>query len=104
MYVTPSAVSTSIARLEGELGVRLFDRVGRNMKLNQYGRIYKDHVDQVFKLLDDATQALASEKNKARTNISVAVRAPVLWLPIFNDFRNGIHKFSIMTKSYWGCL
>ena len=68
VYVTPSAVSTSIVRLDGELGV------------------------------------LASEKNKARTNISVAVRAPVLWLPIFNDFRNGIHKFSIMTKSYWECL
>ena len=34
MLVTPSAISSSLARLEKEMGVKLFDRVGRNIRLN----------------------------------------------------------------------
>lgn len=34
LHVSPSAVSSGIRSLEQELGVNLFDRVGRNMKLN----------------------------------------------------------------------
>ena len=40
MYVSPSAISSSISRLEEELGVKLFDRVGRNIKLSPYGKEY----------------------------------------------------------------
>ena len=91
MYVTPSAISTSISRLEDELGVKLFDRIGRGMKLNQYGKIYKHYIDQVIILLDQATHSVESEKNRARINISIAVRVPILWQKVFSSFRN-IHK------------
>ncbi|HZJ84593.1 MAG TPA: LysR family transcriptional regulator, partial [Syntrophomonadaceae bacterium] len=33
-------LSKKIKQLEGKLGINLFDHVGRNIKLNQYGEIY----------------------------------------------------------------
>lgn len=46
-----SAVSKSVAALEGETGLRLFDRVGRNIRLTVVGAAYRDHARE---LLDHA--------------------------------------------------
>lgn len=48
MLVTPSAISSSLARLEKEMGVKLFDRVGRNIRLNNYGKILQKYVIRSF--------------------------------------------------------
>ena len=40
--VTPAAVSRSVARLEERLGVRLFVRTTRQMRLTDSGRLYYD--------------------------------------------------------------
>lgn len=37
-YVSQSAVSKTIKQLEEEIGVELFDREGRTIKLNQQGK------------------------------------------------------------------
>ena len=38
LYISPPALSTAISRLEEELGVPLFDRVGRNIRLSENGK------------------------------------------------------------------
>ncbi len=43
--VPPSSVSSSIKKLEAELGVKLFDRTANKLKLNAYGKIFLDAVD-----------------------------------------------------------
>ena len=40
LHVAQSAVSRQIANLEAELGVTLFEREGRNIKLTQIGKIF----------------------------------------------------------------
>ena len=54
LYITPSALSAILSKLEAELRCELFDRVGRNIRLNQNGEILLRHVDQVFTELDIA--------------------------------------------------
>ena len=41
-------LSQTIARLEEELGVPLFDRLGRNIHLNHFGRAYVQRVKRIF--------------------------------------------------------
>ena len=41
LFVTQSTVSHSLRQLEDELGVRLFDRLGRGLKLSQAGAAFR---------------------------------------------------------------
>ena len=40
LFVTPPAISTSIAQLEKELGVQLFTRRANRLQLNKQGEIF----------------------------------------------------------------
>ena len=52
LVIAQPALSRAIARLEKELGVPLFNRVGRQLQLNQFGRAYLQRVEQIFNELE----------------------------------------------------
>ncbi len=56
LHVAQSAVSRQISNLEQELGVDLFFREGRNIRLTPVGRIYLEHVKIAIIELDKAKQ------------------------------------------------
>lgn len=86
MFITPSAISSSISRLEQELGVCLFDRIGRTMRLNENGRIYLVFIEQLFQILEKANSEISHIKTFNNHSLSVGIRFPYLWQKIFNDF------------------
>src|SRR5215475_5010413 len=58
---TPSAVSQSITALEGALGVKLFDRVGKRMVLTRGGQLLHAHVREHHAALQRTVDALVNE-------------------------------------------
>ncbi|MCP8969218.1 LysR family transcriptional regulator [Ectobacillus ponti] len=56
LHVAQSAISLQIAKLEAELGVTLFERAGRNVKLTPIGRIFLTHVKTAMKAIDYAKE------------------------------------------------
>jgi LysR family transcriptional regulator, transcription activator of glutamate synthase operon len=54
-----------LARLEGRLGVALFDRRGRRLSLNAYGRIFYQHARRAQLELDSARRAIDDLTNPA---------------------------------------
>lgn len=54
----PSNVTMQIKELESELGVRLFDRLGRQLALTTEGKRFLVHVEGVFNKLDEARSAI----------------------------------------------
>jgi LysR family transcriptional activator of glutamate synthase operon len=56
LHVAQSAVSRQISNLEDELGVKLFFREGRNIRLTPVGRIFLDHVKIAIVELEKAKQ------------------------------------------------
>ena len=44
LYITQTTLSNTIINLEKQLGVKLFDRVGRNLQLNAVGQLYLKYV------------------------------------------------------------
>ncbi|MFZ7942425.1 MULTISPECIES: LysR family transcriptional regulator [Bacillaceae] len=54
LHVAQSAVSRQIVNLEAELGVDLFIREGRNVKLTPIGSLFLEQMQQAMKLIDNA--------------------------------------------------
>ena len=59
-----SHLSQNLARLEKELGVPLFDRVGRNIKLNYYGMLFYEHVSKALLELEVARNSVEKAKGE----------------------------------------
>lgn len=53
LNITQPALSKAIARLEEDLGVRLFDREGKNIRLNEYGQAALRAARQILFTIDD---------------------------------------------------
>ncbi|WP_426445737.1 LysR family transcriptional regulator [Paenibacillus sp. S-38] len=59
LRVAQPALSKTIARLEKDVGVPLFDRDGRQIKLNTYGRTFLDKVEAALTLLEEGQKEVA---------------------------------------------
>lgn len=58
LRIAQPSLSRSIARLESELGVPLFDRAGR-LRLNDAGQLFRDYVERSLGELDAGRRAVA---------------------------------------------
>ena len=50
LRLSQSALSTQIRQLEAQLGVALFDRVGRTLQLTEAGRVTLVYADDLFRV------------------------------------------------------
>ncbi|WP_028553078.1 LysR family transcriptional regulator [Paenibacillus sp. UNC451MF] len=56
LRIAQPALSQTIAKLELEVGVPLFDRQGRQIKLNSFGKAFLKHMDRALSAIDDGLQ------------------------------------------------
>ncbi|KQW79838.1 LysR family transcriptional regulator [Brevundimonas sp. Root1279] len=83
LNLTQSAVSNAIAALEAEHGVRLFDRVGRGVALNEMGRAFVPEARAVLARAAAADAVLAdmSALRRGRVTIFASQTIASYWLP-----------------------
>ncbi|MCB6607285.1 LysR family transcriptional regulator [[Clostridium] symbiosum] len=84
-YSVP-ALSVIISRLECELGVKLFNRVGRNIKLNERGLLFLQYVDQSLNALDEGIKRLSETQENANEVIRIGTFSHQYWLGFLNTF------------------
>ena len=58
LHVAQSALSRQVGLLEKELGVELFEREGRNVKLTQIGKMFLEQAVIALKAIDNAAQLI----------------------------------------------
>src|ERR1700742_3254841 len=69
--LTPSGVSRAVARLEARLGVRLFDRTPRAVRLTEEGRRLHAEVARLLAGLEEATGDAAARAGTVRGRLRV---------------------------------
>jgi LysR family transcriptional regulator, transcription activator of glutamate synthase operon len=80
-WVSQSAVSRGLARLESEVGVPLLRRDGRALRMTQAGVVFKRHVDALLVDLDDGLAAVQQLIDPATGVVAVAFQASLgAWL------------------------
>ncbi|GAB1722858.1 MAG: transcriptional regulator CynR [Nitrospira sp. CR1.1] len=71
--VSQPALSAQIKQLEQEVGVPLFDRVGRSVQLTRAGSIFREHARRALREMELAQVAIAEEEGLQRGALAVGV-------------------------------
>ncbi|MFP3918942.1 LysR substrate-binding domain-containing protein [Lysinibacillus telephonicus] len=71
LHITQPALSKSISLLEQSLGVDLFDRQGRAIKLNRYGKFFLERADFILKEYERAREDLANLVSPGHGEVSI---------------------------------
>ena len=72
--ISQPSLSSAIHQLEDELGgVKLFEKVGRNIRLTEEGRYFRERVDHALMELNTASMTLKDSKTSAPVYIRLGV-------------------------------
>ena len=99
LFISAPALSTSISRLEKELGVQLFDRTNNKIILNQKGQIFLRYVNQIFTNLNCAKTELRQSMLSQGQHVSIASVASTQWVDMITAFSQEYPHFSLLCTS-----
>lgn len=99
LFVSAPALSTSISRLEKELGTKLFDRTNNRILLNKQGQILQKHVNQIFDTLESAKQELQQSILRQGPHISVASVNTAMWVNLITAFMSEFPQYALSWSS-----
>jgi len=77
VHVTQPTLSHQIRQLEEQLSLRLFDRIGRRIKLTAAGELLLPHARRVFRELEEAQSALGELHGLKRGQLKVGIMQTV---------------------------
>ncbi|MEP7089220.1 MAG: LysR substrate-binding domain-containing protein [Nocardioidaceae bacterium] len=80
LHLSPSAISQRVRSLEAHLGVDLFERRPRSLRLTEVGQAYLPAVRDVFEELSAATTGLFGTSAASSLTIRVQVSYATTWL------------------------
>lgn len=80
LHLTHGAISHQIKALEADLGVRLFARAGRGIRLTDEGERFAQRVRGALTELADAVREVADRSNPRQLRISVTPSFAARWL------------------------
>ena len=90
LHIAQPAVSRQIRELEERLGVTLFDRLPRGVRLTEAGQLLAQHARRVFAIAEEAEQAMHDLKGLARGRLSIGASTTIgnyLLPPVLARFR-----------------
>lgn len=71
LHVSQPTLSQHVLELERELGVRLFDRLGRSVTLTEAGRLLEEHASRITVTVASARRAIDDLKGLARGSLVI---------------------------------
>lgn len=90
LYLSQPSLSEQVRRLEAELGVALFQRVGRGIVPTEAGRTMREHATRILAAVDDARDSVAAVREIRGGTASFGTWGTARYYPgteIVADFR-----------------
>lgn len=106
LYITQPAVTKHIQRLEGELDIQLFERIGKSVKLTQAGLFFLPRAKEIIDSFDCSMADFNAWKQGYTKKLSLACAPQIassFLPPILNRFVNSFPHIDIhvdIAKSY----
>lgn len=99
LFVSAPALSTSISRLEKELGFPLFDRTNNRILLNAQGHIFLKYINQIFASLESAKQELQQSLLPQSPRISLLSINTAMWVNPITAFLSEHPEYTLSNTS-----
>lgn len=87
LHVTQSSLSKTIQRLEEDLGVPLFDRIGRKLRLNECGSRFLHRAERALFELEQGKQEISDITSPDHGTLELAVTTASTLPNILREFR-----------------
>lgn len=110
LYITQPSLSNSIGNLEKELGVPLFERVGRNVRLTSFGAEFNKHICTALCEIDKAVELMHSYSSglSGQVRIGTVISIQSEYLPeLLHRFRQEFGDsidFDVHQETTYGCI
>ncbi|MBQ9838385.1 MAG: LysR family transcriptional regulator [Oscillospiraceae bacterium] len=99
LFISAPALSTSISRLEREMGMELFDRSYNKITLNRQGQILLRYVNQVFSTLDCAKVEMQQSLYQQGRHVFIASVSSTPWVDLVTNFTQEYPDFTLSCTS-----
>ncbi|AYF09140.1 MULTISPECIES: LysR family transcriptional regulator [Bacillus] len=86
LHIAQPSLSKTIARLEKDLGVPLFDRQGRQITLNSFGKVFLKRVERIFHELSEGEREIKDLAELQQSSITLAVSIPRILPELLGSF------------------
>lgn len=86
LHIAQPSLSKTIARLEESVGVPLFERIGKRIRLNQFGKIFLQRVERSFSELEDGQRELMDLAKLERGRVTVGTTSSRLLPDLLKEF------------------
>lgn len=110
LYITQPSLSNSIKNLEKEIGVPFFERVGRNVRLTEYGEEFNKHICLALDEIDKAVEIMRAYNSglSGRIRIGSVISIQRNYLPrLLSTFKGAFGDdvvFDIYQGTTYECL
>lgn len=81
LHVAQPSLSRTIGMLEEELGVKLFNRRGKSIELNEYGIIMLNHTNRILKELEAIKREIDDARDNSTMNVTFSMDAASTLIP-----------------------
>ncbi len=77
LHVSQPSLSVSLRSLEEELGVQLFDRIGRRLVINEHGEYFVGQVKTIHSVIAESVASMHSEEGDRDKVINCELQVPI---------------------------
>lgn len=104
LHITQPTLSRQLAQMEEEIGVKLFDRGARKIKLTNEGFLLRRRAEEILQLVDKTEKELAEQEEQVEGKIAIGcgeIAAVQQLPPIVESFRRKYPRvtFDIFTAT-----
>lgn len=101
LHRVPSNITTRIGQLEADLGVKLFVREGRAIRLSPAGSILLDRANRLLELADEAREAVHGETPRGVLKLGAYESTASVWLPgRLRDFQRSYPHVTLELRTW----
>lgn len=87
LNISQPSLSSTMKKLEEELGVPLFIRKGRNIELSEYGKAYREYISEAFLAIENGRRTIDAMRGESENKLNLGVLSPYIWTEIFSAFQ-----------------